>query len=165
MKQKTENSKMNGMVVLLLFGILALCVLGVLLMGADAYGTLTQRDQAGFERRTTAQYIAARLHHADQSGAVLVRDFSGESALVLKEDIDGMMYETIVYCYDGYLCELFVPEDGGFEPEDGTQLMELKGLTFRMEEDILTADITHVNESTQSLTLVLRSEGGQGYEE
>ena len=43
--------------------------------------------------------------------------------------------------------------------------MELKGLTFRMEEDILTADITHVNGSTQSLTLVLRSEGGQGYEE
>ena len=76
---------MNGMVVLLLFLILAVCILGVLLMGADTYRGLTERNQAGFERRTAAQYIAARLHQGDQSGAVFLRDFSGESSLTGKK--------------------------------------------------------------------------------
>lgn len=150
---------MNGMVVLLLFGILAVCVLGVLLMGADAYRGLTQRDQAGFARRTTAQYIAARLHHGDQSGAVLVRDFSGQSALVLKEEIDGTVYETIVYCYDGHLCELFVPENSGMEPEDGTQLMALSSAEFQLKGQLLTVKLIHADGAKETLDLALRSEG------
>jgi len=156
---------MNGMVVLLLFGILAVCVLGVLLMGADAYRGLTQRDRAGFERRTTAQYIAARLHHADQSGAVLVRDFSGQSALVLKEEIDGSVYETIVYCYDGYLCELFVPENSDFEPVDGTQLMALSSAEFQLNDPLLTVELIHADGSEEMLHLALRSERRGNHEE
>ncbi|MBO5667244.1 MAG: DUF4860 domain-containing protein [Firmicutes bacterium] len=165
MRQGTKNAKMNGMVVLLLFAILAVCVLSVLLMGAKAYRGVTERDRIGFERRTTAQYIAARLHQGDQSGAILVRDFSGESSLVLKEDIDGTVYETIVYCHEGYLCELFVPENSGFEPVDGTRLTELTDLEFQREGNLLTAEITYTDGSVQVLDLALRSERGSGHEE
>ena len=156
---------MNGMVVLILFLILAVCILGVLLMGADTYRGLTERNQAGFERRTAAQYIAARLHQGDQSGAVFLRDFSGESSLVLVDEIEGTKYETIVYCYDGYLCELFVPENSGFLPEDGTQLMKLTDVEFHLEGQLLTAEITNTDGTTQNLHLALRSERSVEHEE
>ncbi|MBQ8590011.1 MAG: DUF4860 domain-containing protein [Firmicutes bacterium] len=165
MKQGTKTTQLNGMVVLLLFGVLSVCVLGVLLMGAESYRELTERDRADHERRTAVQYIATRLHHADRAGAVSLRDFDGESALVLKETIDGSVYETIVYCYDGYLCELFVPEDGGFTPEDGTQLMRIGALEFQEDNGRIAFRLTGADGTTQELQLLVRSERGSRNEE
>lgn len=156
---------MNGLVVLLLFGVLAICIMGVLLTGASAYQRLSQRDTSGYERRTAAQYIATRVRHADQEGAVFLRDFEGENALILQETIDGYIYETMVYYHEGYLWELFVPVDSGFLPQDGIQLLKLQGLEFEMEDDLLTARVTNADGTVQELSLTLRSGRGNDDEE
>ena len=48
----------DGLAALLLFGIFAVCVLMVLLTGANAYRRLTERDQQAYQRRTCAQYLS-----------------------------------------------------------------------------------------------------------
>ena len=137
MKQpQHKHEHMDSLVALLLFGVFAVCILSVLLTGADAYRRLTQRDQASYNYRTAVQYLATRIRQMDRAGSVSVRAFEGRDALVLTEEIDGARYETRVYDHDGYLCELFTAADSGAMPEDGEKILPVDTLRIYMEEPL-----------------------------
>ncbi len=59
MKKRTTQHHIDGLAALLLFGIFAVCVLMVLLTGANAYRRLTERDQIGRAscRERVCQYV------------------------------------------------------------------------------------------------------------
>lgn len=98
---------LEGLAALLLFGVFAVCVLMVLLTGADTYHRLNRRDQSAYDARTAAQYITTKVRQTDWLDCVSVERFGDGDALVLADDIDGERYVTRVYTYDGYLMELF----------------------------------------------------------
>ena len=137
MKKQGIRHQMDGLLMLLLFGVFAVCVLAVLLTGAKAYRGLTQRDQAAYDRRTCVQYIATRVRQGDVAGGVAVEPFEDTTALAMTQD----GYTTRVYWYDGYLMELYTSEDAELSPEDGEQIMPLESLTLSMEDGLLTAEI------------------------
>ena len=62
---KTQKHHIEGLIALLLFGVFAVCLMTVLLTGANAYRSLTDRDQTAYDRRVCAQYMATRLRQAD----------------------------------------------------------------------------------------------------
>lgn len=158
MKQKPIKHHIDGLIALLLFGVFAACVLAVLLTGADAYRRLTQRDRAAYDRRTCVQYVATRVRQADALDGVTVEDFSGISCLTLR---DGDGYVTRVYCYDGYLMELYCDADVELDPEDGEQIIPAGGLDLSLEDGLLTVAATDAQGTRSTLLLSLRSgEGG-----
>ena len=154
MKKRAIQHHMDGLIALLLFGVFAVCVLAVLLTGADAYRRLTQRDQASYSRRTCMQYLATRVRQADSLGQISVESFGGQDALVLS---DGE-YLTRVYCYDGHLMELYCSVEAEMEPQDGEQVMEAEGLALSLEDGLLTAVFTGADGGEETLRLSLRSE-------
>lgn len=159
MRRQGTKRHMDGLLMLLLFGVFAACVLMVLLTGARAYRRLTLRDQAAYDRRTCVQYIAARVRQADSLNGVTVEPFGDVAALVLS---DGE-YATRVYCYDGYLMELYSGVDAELFPEDGERVMALEGLELSMDGGLLTAEIDSGDGVTDTLRLSLRSgEGAVG---
>lgn len=156
--RREKDHSLNGLLALLLFGVFAACVLSVLLMGADAYQRLTERDRESYDSRTAAQYIATRVRQADRSGGVSVGAFGGSDALELWETIDGEAYVTRVYCHDGWLRELFTDAAGDFAPEDGEPVLEAESLSVSLSGGgLLTVDITGADGETQQVTLYLRS--------
>lgn len=156
--RREKDHSLNGLLVLLLFGIFAACVLSVLLMGADAYQRLTERDRESYESRTVAQYIATRVRQADRSGGISAGAFGGSDALELWETIDGEAYVTRVYCHDGWLRELFTDASGDFAPEDGEPVLEAESLSVSLSgAGLLTVEITSADGETQQVTLYLRS--------
>lgn len=163
MKSHTTQHQMEGLAVLLLFGVFALCILSVLLTGAGAYKRLTERDRAAYDRRTAEQYLATRVRQADTSGQVSIGTFPGEediSALLLSEDFGDALYITYVYCFDGYLRELFIEAGGDFSPEDGEKVLELQSLNFTGEGRTIHAELESAEGVPAALTLSLRS--GEG---
>lgn len=156
MKQQKTKTKLSDLAALLVFGVFALCVLLVLLTGADVYGKLVDRGQGAYTRRTAAQYLSTRIHQADQ-GAVTVEDFGGLDALVLREEIGGSAYLTRIYCYEGWLWELFTAEGGKFSPEDGQRLLEADSLSVSLENGLLSAEIGFSDGTCRDLVLYLRS--------
>jgi len=158
MKRKPITHQIDGLAALLLFGVFAVCVLAVLFTGASAYRRLTERDQTSYNRRTCAQYIAQHLRQGDILGAVRVDDLDGTAALAL-EDEDGE-YVTWIYCYDGYLMELYAAREGGFLPESGEQIMPAQSVGFDLEDGLLTVTLTGSDGQTDRLLLSLRSAGG-----
>jgi hypothetical protein len=130
---------LDGLLVLLLFGVFATCILFVLLTGADAYQGLTERDRVSFDRRTAVQYLATKVRQSDLQGAVWVEDFQGRDALVLAQDAEGERYLTRIYCQDGSLRELFSEQDAQLSPEDGEALFPADELQLSLEGGTLQA--------------------------
>lgn len=156
MRGRVRQHQMSGLLMLLLFGIFAVCVLAVLLTGARAYRGLTQRDQVAFDRRACVQYIATRVRQGDSAGDVSVEPFGDTTALALTQD----GFVTWVYWYDGYLMELYTFEDAELTPEDGERIMPLSSLSLAMDDGLLTAVIGGAGDVTDTLRLSLRS--GEG---
>ena len=154
MKKKTTQHHIDALAALLLFGVFAVCVLAVLLSGADAYQRLTRRDQRAFDRRTAAQYLATRVRQADAAGGVAVEEFGGVRSLVLDAQSS---YPTWLYCYDGQLMELYCYFEERPGPEDGQPLLELKGLDPELTDGLLTLRLTQPGGETDTLLLSLRS--------
>ncbi len=157
MKQKPIQHHIDALAALLLFGVFAVCVLAVLLTGADAYRRLTQRDQAAFDRRSGAQYITTKVRQADSAGNLAVEEIDGVQALIL--DV-GSEYITYIYQYDGWLWELYTWREEPMVPGDGWQLLEAKGFEASLEDGLLTVRLTTSQGVEDALLLSLRGEEG-----
>ena len=155
MNRRPAKTRMSGVFVLLLTAVFAACVLMVLLTGAGVYRRLAERDRETADRRTAVQYVATKVRHADVLDAVSVEDFDGVDALVLREDYDGDVYLTRVYCYDGWLRELFAAAETELTPADGEKVLAAEALELTLENGVLTA-VT----AEDVLALALRS--GEG---
>ena len=157
MKKKAIQHQIDGLAALLLFGVFAVCVLAVLLTGADAYRRLTQRDQAAFDRRSCTQYIATKVRQSDRAGNLAVKDIGGVQALIMDAEEE---YVTYLYCYDGWLWELFAWAGEPPVPGEGQQLLEAERVGWSLEDGLLTVEITAPGGAEDTLLLSLR--GGEG---
>ena len=157
MKDRNGKFSIDGVLALVLFGIFALCVLAVLLLGARGYQRLTRRGQASYDQRTAVQYIVTRVHQADRQNAVSI---DGTELLALSEVVDGVTYVTRVYCHDGYLRELFAPANLEFHPDMGEQILPAQSVQFRLDGDLLSVEIIDSSGETISVCVTLRSYGG-----
>lgn len=162
MRERTAKWNMGGLLALLLLLVFAVCVLSVLLTGAGTYQTLTKRDQESYDRRTAAQYLATRVHQADRLDGIAAGEFQGCDALELTETIDGVPYVTRIYCYDGYLRELFSAAEAQMTPADGEKVLEAQALAVEWMDAgdgarILTAELTNADGAAEQVVLAVRS--------
>lgn len=160
MKKERGQGNIAGLAALLVFGVFALCILLVLLTGADRYQRLNLRDQSAYSHRTAAQYMATRVRQADKVGALSVGQLGGNDALFITEEHDGVGYVTCVYCYEGTLRELFTFADEPLAPEDGEVLLPLQELKLELDGNLLTTRLTDEDGQIRQLTLFLRSREG-----
>lgn len=160
MKNKENKSHIEGLLVLVLFGIFAICILAVLLTGAGAYKRLVERQQGAYANRTVPQYIATKVRQADVQGTVRIGDFGGVESLELSETLGGEEYITRIYCYDGTLRELFSAASGNFTPEDGESILEAEQVDFSLENGCLRVLVTTIKGEKTELILALRSAKG-----
>ena len=138
MKKTRRQSSISSFSALVSFGLFALCVLCVLFSAAGVYSRLTQRGEESYARRTGAQYVSTRVR---QGGAVRVESFDTVEALVLCEQVEGEEYLTRVYCYEGWLMELFSHRDAELFPADGEKLIPMRSFSPALEKDLLHVEL------------------------
>ena len=159
-----KKSNLTGVLVLLVFAVFMVSVLLVLLSGADTVQKLTDRDQRTYHHRTAVQYLTTRVRQSDFAGAVTA-DNSGVSTLILTEHIEGQPYETRIYCYEGYLREMFCPAGIGLPEGFGEEILPMEDFRVTLEDNILRAELVLTDGTSEHCCLLLRSEGGLSYEE
>lgn len=149
-----KTLKMTDLLALLAFGLFAICVFLTLLTGAKVYKKLIDSGARSYEARTMRQYIATRVRQAE---TVSVEVFEGCSALVGEEEIDGEVYLTRVYCYDGYIRELYSAKNTEMSAEDGEKILPAESAEFSVQEGLLTARV-----GQEEITLHLRKREEMG---
>ena len=157
MKNERKQLKMGSLLALILFGVFAACVLLVLWLGTDGYQRMTERDRMVYENRTAVQYLTTRVRQADTAGGISVRDFMGLDALVLGETFEGEVYETKLYCHDGWLMELYAAEETDLSPADGEKILQAEEMQVSLEDGLLQVTLTLPDGDAEHLTLQLRS--------
>lgn len=155
MKRKNDLQSLSTLVSLGLLAVFAVLILSVLLGGAGIYRRLTRQGQHQFDSRTCIQYIATKVRQAPEG--VQADTFETVDALVIPQTYGDVPYLTRVYCYDGWLMELFTPASGEFSPEDGQRLMPARELSFSIEEGLLKAQLTDESGGERTLLLELRT--------
>lgn len=155
--KELRSNKITQLMALLTFAVFAICVLLVLLSGADVYQRLTGEGESQYARRTAVQYLTTRVR---QGASVSVGEFAGLDALEFRETVNGRGYITRVYCYEGNLRELFTPEEGNFLPEDGEKLLSAEDLSLDLTDGLLCVQITLPDGSVQNLQLSLKTAKG-----
>lgn len=163
--KKETNAQTGKVLTLVLFAVLAVCMILVLFTGAGVYKRLTMRGQESFEKRTAPLYIATKVRQADCANAVTTEQNSGVDVLLLKEWIDGTCYLTRIYCYEGYVRELFAAEDVTFEPAAGEPVAKASEVRFAMEDGCLDVTVTGADGKRTEQMLTLRSAVGEAQDE
>ena len=160
MRRKEAGHGLEGVFVLLLFGVFAGCLLLVLLMGAQSYKRVADRGAEAYEQRICTQYIATKVRHYDTSGGVAVSGFDLRtpelSTLFLYQNIEGAEYCIRIYYYDGAVRELFTEADQPVTPEDGQEILPAGDLRFTLEDGMLTIHAVEEGGGESRLTLQLR---------
>lgn len=131
---KENRFQIQQVLTLLTLAVFALGLLLVLLTGASAYGRLVDRGETAYGRRTALQYLTTRIRQAD---TVELGQLEGCEALVLGEFIDGERYTTHIYCYEGWLRELYTVPGAVVPPQAGEAIVEAESLSLEREEDLL----------------------------
>lgn len=156
---KSRKHRIDGLIAPVLFGVFAACILSVLLTGADAYRRLTERDREAFGERTCLQYVATKVRQAKSGEEISVSDFGGTDALCISEKIGEREFVTRVYCYDGWLREIFASSSMDCKPEDGERILRAEELNMSLEDGLLRIELTDSEGNAGSLVLSLRGEG------
>lgn len=129
-KLGTRRHAVDILFTLALFCVLAASSILVMVMGVHVYQGIAQRMSTNFDLRTSLTYISTKLRQNDTAGAIYVTDFGGQEALALDQTVGDSVYRTLIYQYNGSLCELFAAKDVECLPEDGQPIMDIERFTF-----------------------------------
>lgn len=125
-------TRVLGLVTLTVF---TLCVLLLLLTAADFYQTLVNRGESAYARRTALQYLTTRVQQAE---TVETGILDGCETLILTETVEGERYTTYIYCYNGFLRELYTVSGANLSLQAGESVLEADGYSANQEENLLT---------------------------
>jgi len=105
-------------------------------------------------------YIAEKFRHNDVKDSVYVGEFDGLNALFLDTEEKGVVYCDIIYCYDGWIWELYCERGLDFLRTDGTKVIEAKSVSFRdLGSGLFYVEATDLDGKTSKLNICLRSGG------
>ena len=149
---KNNLSRTGQVLALLCLTVFALCLLLVLLSGASCYRGLVERGEESYGRRTALQYLTTRIRQAEE---VDIEDFDGCPALILEETVEKETYTTKVYCYEGWLRELYAVPGAKLPPKAGTAILEAEELSLTLDGDLLKVTL-----DAQELLVYLPGEVG-----
>lgn len=132
---KENRGRITDVLALLCLAVFALCLLLVLLTGADAYRKLVNGGEERYERRTALQYLTTRVRQAETLETGFLE---GCEALILGQTIDGETYTTHIYCYDGWLRELYAVPGAKLPPKAGQPIAEAEAFRLQQDGSLLT---------------------------
>lgn len=107
---------------------------GLALLAGQAYQATVQSSDQTALPRTALSYLVNQVRRGDAAGGLSVTRFGDSDALALEED----GYTTLLYCWDGWLRELYAQTDLSFTPADGTQILPLDALEIGQQGGLLT---------------------------
>ncbi len=141
---------------LLLFLISALTVIAI---GASIYKKNVQQTTENYAQRISFAYVTEKIRQADQNGMVFVTEKFDRNVLVLQEDVDGELYNTYIYGYQDYLCELYARDDLEYVyPQSGQKILKIDSFDIKeIDDGLLLATIKADGSNEESVFIAVKS--------
>ncbi|WP_026663223.1 DUF4860 domain-containing protein [Butyrivibrio proteoclasticus] len=141
---------------MLLFLISALTVISI---GANIYKKNVATTSENYAQRVSIAYITEKVRQSDVDGNVYVQRLFDQNVLVFEQTVNGSVYNTYIYSYDGYLRELFARADlDNFYPQTGQKILKLNSFDIEKTNDnLLKATVTEEDGSKETVFIAVHS--------
>ena len=157
MRRQSSAGTMAALMLTCVFGATLLLSLAA---GAGVYRRVEERVEESAQARVSLSYITAKIHAYDQTGMVGTGSFGDGGAICLSEEIDGFVYETVLYIYDGNLMEMLCEKDGEMPPEFGETVSPALALAVtEPQEGLLRLALTEPDGQVRTADIYVRSVG------
>lgn len=157
MEHDSSGKRRQSLTVFLLCALFFFVAMALALLGSGVYRSVNAASQHNYTLRTALSYLTNQVRGGDAAGGIQPIQFGAGDALQLVEtDEEGFAYLTRLYLYDGWLRELYTPDDVELAPEDGTPLLELAALEITFADGLYTFTITDDTGETASISVAPR---------
>ena len=153
---KTVQHSMQGVFVFVLLGLFAVMSTLMVLLGAQMYRNTVDRSTANNEDRVLSAYVRSMIRAEDTSDAMEIGEYDGVKTLAMREDLDGEIYVTWLYCYEGQMYEWFTSDDGEFRPESGTVICPAQRFEPSLDKGLLTVNMVNAKGVPETVQVALR---------
>lgn len=144
----------GGLFIVCLF---AVCMFMTLAFGSLIYSDVSDVMEQQYTVRTAAGYLMTRVRQGNADGMLEIGTFDGCEALILREEYFDEVYLTCIYCWDGYLRELYCVEGEEFGASDGETVAAAESVHFALSEGLLCVTCSAGGrESVQYIQLTTR---------
>lgn len=154
---KSRSTLVNAGSTIVLVAMFAIAALVLLSAGMQVYQKVVLASNENFELRTSLSYVATKIRQNDALGMVEVQRIGDVNALVIHEDYDGDIYDTVIYCRDGKLMELMQAEGEEPDLDFGFETLEIDSFDISRTGNAITITAGNASGGTESLTVYLRS--------
>ena len=131
--------------------------IGTLILGVSIYNHANMISIGNHEQRTALSYITNQVRLNDAVDNIDIKLFHNINALTLNQEIDGSVYQTLLYCYNGQLREIFTEEGIEHEPDSGVIIMPLESLNFESYGNAIKISLENPSGSKESILIRPRS--------
>lgn len=138
MRHTAQNRKSKSLAFSFALFVLIVVALFVLVMIAtDSYKVVVEAQNTSNVSRASLSYLDSRIKAADLTEA-LARGVGPEGdALVLRENVQGALYETRIYLYEGMLMEEYSLAEDPFSPSKATAITGTETFSFEFLDQSL----------------------------
>jgi hypothetical protein len=159
MEKKYHKAWMvNFISIILILGIFAISCLILTNIGIRVYQNVVLANDNNFELRTSLSYVATKIRQTDTEGYPKIEQKDGVDVLVLGEEIDGSIFETLIYHMDGNLYEIYHEAGADYELDYGQETMEIQDFTIQLANTgMVTFTATNHAGEQETLTVSLRT--------
>ncbi len=119
-------SQAYGIVLIALFAVLSMLLVA---LGSQNYVKTANAAQQNTQSRDTLNYVLNKVRVMDGEAALSIREQEGVEMLVFTQEIEGELYDTRIYCYNGYLRELFTAHEATHDLRSGEEIAKAQQLT------------------------------------
>ena len=140
--------------VICMFGISAMMLGSV---GASVYKNIAERNLDSFELRTSLSYVKTKINQFDEKGKISIEERDGLKMLILSEEVDGEIFDTVVYFNKGKLYELTGAKGMIFKPEDGVSILYVDELEINGKDGFVKLVATDDDGESETLYVKIRT--------
>lgn len=159
MVRKQQRTWMvNFISIIVTLGIFAISCLILTNLGIQVYHNVVLANDNNFKLRTSLTYVATKIRQNDTEGYPKIETKDGIAVLILGEEIDGNLYETLIYHMDGGLYEIYREGDLDYELDYGQETMEIEDFTFHLtNQEQITMSARNQAGEKETLTVSFRT--------
>lgn len=142
-KYENTSHSVNVLFVIVLFGLFTILSVMLIFIGSDVYGRITHRQSIDNEVRTCISYVTNKVRNADTQGSIYIEEKEDTKVLVIENDYDTVVLNTLLYYYDGAICEATVVKGDEYSLNFGEKVFEVAdfNLEYNEEGNIITFQI------------------------
>lgn len=158
-----ENKHSKGWIIniVCILAILSIFAISALLLanvGVQVYKNIVVSNTENFRLRTSLSFVATKIRQSDAYDKILMEERDTVPMLVLKEEVDGITYDTRIYYYDGILRELYQETGSEYELSYGEEITEIADFTIELEnENLIKLTAINADQESESLYICMRT--------